>query len=230
MAKGDSSRVRNAIDQENSYLGSRLENLRFGMAEPLFNQSMADYGQARGMNLADYGNLMGGFKNFAETGGFTPEDLADFRARAVAPIRSAYAGANREVDRARALSGGSMPGYAVLKARMARDSSQGMSDASINANAAIADMVQRGKLSGLQGGSNLYGTTPGWSSLASSNLFRAGDLNMDLLRTDLSRGLGILGQRNQAAGIPGKWQQTYDNILKGGQMVAGAAAPWAGGA
>lgn len=95
-----------------------------------------------------------GFKQFSQTGGFSPDDLANIRARSVSPVRAVYANAEREVNRQRALQGGYSPGFNVLAARMAREQGQSASDASTNAEAAIAEMVQRGKLAGLEGMAN----------------------------------------------------------------------------
>lgn len=111
----------------------------------------------------------GGFQDFAKTGGFSAADLANIRARAVSPVRAIYANAQQNVNRQRALQGGYSPGFGVLQARMARQQGQGISDAATNAEASIAEMVQQGKLAGLQG---MAGTearsstsdTSGWSS------------------------------------------------------------------
>lgn len=92
-----------------------------------------------------------GFQDFAKTGGFSPEDLANIRARAVSPVRAVYENAQQNVNRQRALQSGYSPGFGVLQARMQRQQGQGVSDAATNAEAGIAEMVQKGKLAGLQG-------------------------------------------------------------------------------
>lgn len=102
-----------------------------------------------------------GFQQFAQTGGFSPEDLANIRARAVSPVRATYANAQREVNRQRAIQGGYSPGFGVLQARMAREQGQTTSDAATNAEAGIAEMVQKGKLAGLQGMAGTEGSGGG---------------------------------------------------------------------
>lgn len=102
-----------------------------------------------------YGDVLSGYSQFAQTGGFSPEDLSNIRARAVSPVRAMYKNAEADVDRQRALQGGYMPGYGVLKARMAREQGSAGSEAATNAEADIAQMVQSGKLAGLQGLSGL---------------------------------------------------------------------------
>lgn len=102
-----------------------------------------------------------GFQQFAQTGGFSPEDLANIRARALSPVRAVYANAQREVNRQRALQGGYSPGFNVLQARMAREQGQEISDQATNAEASIAEMVQKGKLAGLQGMASTEGSGGG---------------------------------------------------------------------
>lgn len=92
-----------------------------------------------------------GYEEFARTGGFSPTDLANIRARAVSPVRAVYANAMQNVNRQRALQGGYSPGYNIMQGRLARQQSSGISDAATNAEAGIAEMVQKGRLAGLAG-------------------------------------------------------------------------------
>lgn len=105
-----------------------------------------------------------GFQDFSKTGGFSPQDLANIRARAVSPVRAVYQNAQQNVNRQRALQGGYSPGFGVLQDRMARGQSQGISDQSIAAESEIGQMVQQGKLAGLQGMASTEGTTSGGGS------------------------------------------------------------------
>lgn len=98
-----------------------------------------------------YSEVMSGYRQFAETGGFSPEDLANIRARSVSPIRAVYQNALQNVNRQRALQGGYSPNYGALTARLAREQSMGQSEAAINREANLAEMVQRGRLAGLGG-------------------------------------------------------------------------------
>jgi hypothetical protein len=100
---------------------------------------------------------MSRYQNFADTGGFSSEDLANIRARSVSPIRSAYSGAMRDVSRL----GRNMPNYLASRAKMAREMSYGLADASTNAEANIAQMIQRGRLAGIEGMGSIYSATPG---------------------------------------------------------------------
>lgn len=91
------------------------------------------------------------WQQFAETGGYTPEGLAAIRSRSYSPIRSVYSGAKRELSRQRALQGGYSPGYSTALGRFAREQGQLTSDAATNAEALIAELLQKGKLAGLTG-------------------------------------------------------------------------------
>ena len=93
---------------------------------------------------------IGGYGNFAETGGFSDQDLQDIRARAISPVRSVYSRMQSELGRNRALQPFS-PNFAAASAKMAREQSYNIADMMQNANAGIAQMVQQGKLAGLGG-------------------------------------------------------------------------------
>jgi hypothetical protein len=137
------------------------------------------FGNAMEQGQQDYGSIMGGlqglaggggnisagrvgysdpfgtsydkFKQFSDTGGYSANDIADLRARGVAPIRAAYANAGREVGRQRALQGGYSPNATATLAKMAREQSQGGADALQNVNAGIVNQRNANQLSGIQG-------------------------------------------------------------------------------
>lgn len=117
-----------------------------------------------GGDMADYADIMSGFRNFANTGGFSPEDIAQLRARSISPIRSVYSSAQRDLNRQRSLQGGYMPNYAPALARMAREQSMSQAEATTNANAGIAEMVAQNRLSGLQGMLSAFSAYPSSSS------------------------------------------------------------------
>lgn len=90
---------------------------------------------------ADYTSAMGNMGELARTGGYSDQGIADLRARGVSPIRAVYAGANRDIDRNRALQGGFSPNYGALKAKMAREMSDKIGGATQDVNAGIAQNV-----------------------------------------------------------------------------------------
>ena len=107
------------------------------------------------VTASDPYNSYKGFQEFSNTGGYTPQNLADMRARGVAPLRAAYANAARNVGQQRSLQGGYSPNAIAAQIKMAREQGQGMADAAQNVEAGIAQGVQQGRLSGLQGMGNI---------------------------------------------------------------------------
>lgn len=99
----------------------------------------------------DYSSIMQGYRNFAETGGFSPDDLANIRARSVSPIRAVYANAKRDVERQKSLQGGYSPNYNATMAKLAREQSYTQADAAVNREADLAELIRSGKLAGLEG-------------------------------------------------------------------------------
>lgn len=87
-------------------------------------------------------------RDIARTGGFSEGDLSNIRARDVSPIRSIYDSAQRGLERNRSIQGGYSPNFGAASAKMARESSDLISNRSAATNANIAEMVQRGKLAG----------------------------------------------------------------------------------
>lgn len=151
-----------------------------------------------------------GFKQFSQTGGFSPEDLANIRARSVSPVRAVYANAQREVNRQRSLQGGYSPGFGVLQARMARDQGQSASDAATNAEAGIAELLQQGKLAGLQGMAGTEARTSGSSGGSSGG--GGGDTSM------------------ASALVPEKKKGFWGKLGSGLKAAAGIALPTLAGA
>jgi hypothetical protein len=143
---------------------------------------------------------LGGYGNFAETGGFSPQDVQDIRARMISPIRSIYSSANRAVDTQRRLQHGYSPNYTAAKAKMAREQAYATSDATTNANAALAQMIQSGKLAGLGGlastggaarsqnlsalggQTNLYNASPGQVQTFGNQVLQTGNQGIDMQR------------------------------------------------
>jgi len=106
---------------------------------------------------ADPFKSYGGYEEFSKTGGFSEGDIANMRARGVAPVRAAYANAEREVGRQRSLQGGYAPNAIAAQVKMAREQGQGMADAMQGVEAGLAQQRQQGRLAGLGGMSNIEG-------------------------------------------------------------------------
>lgn len=115
---------------------------------PIAMQSLPGYQYSR---TGDLGRAIGGFQDFARTGGYSDSDIGNIRARGLSPIRAVYENARRNLDRQKSLQGGYSPNYGAVLSKMAREQSSLAADASTNINAEVAKMVQSGKLAGLQG-------------------------------------------------------------------------------
>ena len=165
-------------------------------------------GSSGGGYLGGLSGALSGYDEFAKTGGLSEQDRSNIRARAVAPIRSIYAQGRDELERQRALSGGYMPNFAPAQAKMAREQSYALSDKSIDTEAALAQLIQSGRLSGLQGQSGLGTTLAG----------------QELQLADMGNrfGLGLTNAQTQASQVPGNFSQAMGNI----GSVLGLAAPF----
>lgn len=179
--------------------------------------------------MGDYSNLMSQYQNWADTGGFTPEQLQNIRSRSNSPVRAAYSNAQREMERGRALQGGYSPGFNAATARMAREQGQLASDQSTNTEAMIAELLNRGKQFGMSGMSGMYGTTPGLASTFGNQMLAAQGQRLQAAGLQNQLGLGMMNAQNQAANVPGNWQQAMNNIGSMGSAIGewtGAIYPW----
>lgn len=266
--------MQNQLDYQGGTAQNNLNNLRTNITrqnqglENRFNvaadQGNNDYGSLMGMNASLLGTALngptqnfgayGGYQNFANTGGYSPDDIASIRARSLAPLRAVYANANADVDRQRSLQGGYSPNYTAAKAKMARELSYGLGDATMNTEAALADQIRQGKLSGLGGMTNidnallnaqtsrlgtaaniarsmgdLYGTAPGLAGLYGKLLGDSSQqtLGVENMQNDILRTL--LGAQNNVSQTPGNFQSVMGNIgsaLNLGSDIAGIFNPF----
>lgn len=126
-------------------------------------------------------------QEYANTGGLSEAEQGSLRARAISPIRSVYANMQRNMDRQRSLSGGFSPNYNASASRMAREGSEQIAQTTTNANAAIAEMVQKGRLA----------MTPEMAKLASG-------------KNELMNQVALQNAANQA-----KYNDSRGNLLSG---------------
>lgn len=216
MAKGDNVRTRNMMNTNNAR-GEQLFNNASNYIGAQGQQFQNDYGQARVSDTGIRDAARSGYQNMADTGGFTPMGIAAMRARAISPIRAAYSNAQRNIERQRAM-GGTSAGAKTLMARMAREQGQAASDATTNTEAGLAQMIQQGKLAGLGGLTNLYGTTPGETGLFSRNVLENTNQGINLLQGENQRMQGILNTQNELNRAPGKGGSTLNAIEQGSNI------------
>lgn len=184
---------------------------------PLMSQYKL-YNTAVEQQSGDYGNIMQAYKDLlkpgssisnlnelSRTGGYSPEDIANIRERGISPIRSVYAGANRDVDRQRALQGGYSPNYAAVKAKMARELSDTVANHTTNINADLAQRIAQNKLSiapsaasssmePIRGMASLYGSTPGLASLYGNQALQGAQLQNQINQQGNQYGLDLISR------------------------------------
>jgi len=208
----------------------------------LFNEAAQGY---RGLTQGDkYGwdplfkgalsKSIGTFGEFADTGGFSDQDIQNIRARNIAPTRSVFSSAQRGLNQNRSL-GGFSPNYAAASAKLTRDLASTIGDMNVNTNAGIAEMVAQNRLAGAGGlsaagiggqgqdtainGLNLQALLAGLGGLMSVGSAKAG--------------AGAAGRANDLAALRGMTDlygtspalaHTFGNQLLGanGQLLEGA--------
>ncbi len=188
----------------------------FGEGKPVWIPQTDTQGRSLFGGQGSSGNPIQGFQRFADTGGYSPQDMSNLRARGVSPIRAAYANAEREVGRQRSLQGGYAPNAIATQAKMAREQGQSMADATQNVEAGIVNQRNANMLSGLGGGqqgilgalggqSGLYGATPGMASTFGNQLLQGVGQGGDF-------GLGLLGRDISSQQLPGQFDTTMGKI------------------
>lgn len=222
---------------------SALENEMSGVSQDYQNAAT----QARNTQVADYGNIMSGYKNFmgglggptnfsfrevsakrpnelgeaygflreaapgyrefASTGGYSPTDIQELRARSVNPVRSAYGNTMMQLDRSRALAGAQgAPNYIAATSRAQRELPGQIADAMTGINAELANSIRQGKLAGLAGLSGIGSEMGGLSSAEAQRILSADLANQGAdLQTQAMREQSLQNLRqSQLAGLAGQ--------------------------
>jgi hypothetical protein len=158
------SKYRSVYDQAGG-AGGRTQDFNFNITAPTYQST------------PEYQNAIKNMRGLSESGGFSPEDISNIRERAISPIRSVYANANRNIDRQRRLQGGYSPNAAAATAKMARSMSSQISDAVTGVNADIAQKVASNKM-GIAG--QYAGVTAGEQSNRNDFAMRSADFMRQL--------------------------------------------------
>lgn len=105
-----------------------------------------------GMTPEDIERFRGtGFSEFAETGGWNPEQIAEYRNRSTSVIPALYAQQQNEAQRLAAIGGSSPAALAAAQARMARQGAQDLTTASRNAEIDLQGQIREGRRWGIEG-------------------------------------------------------------------------------
>lgn len=255
MAKGDNKSINKQIQAGRQTYQPQLQQYTNSLY-PQQQSGWQNYNAAAAQNTADYGNLMsgyanyfqnpgiqynrspemqsamGGYQGFANTGGFSPQDIQDMRSRAVASVNSNYADAANKIAQQRELQGGYSPNYTAAMAQMARNQGYQRSQALTDVNANLAQMVQQGKLAGLQGlgGLSAEDAQLALSALASNaaarNAALSGASSLYSAQPGLTRTFGDQVQASNDALARSLGLSTgYDTNLIGQQIDTAAKVP-----
>lgn len=251
MAKGDKNKLQNTVNQQvgqaqatqneikntlqpqntqfwNNYQGAtadantdyrnimdQYKNFQATNATPITAERL-NYSRTPELDSA-----LRGYQDFATTGGFSQNDIADMRARGISPIRSVYANAMNEMARQKNLAGGYSPNFNAAAAKMRTGTSQQIADQVQNVNAQLAQMIQSGRLSGLGG---LSQTSIADSEMANrmamanaENQLRAGEFNRNTV--DPLRLNAIQGQAQLFGTTPGMANMFGNQVLQSGNQM-----------
>lgn len=95
-----------------------------------------------------------GFGEFARTGGYSGQDIANIRSRSNSAVPSFYSNVRDEMARRNAVSGGFSPGYSAGLRAVTRDQARGAADQVRDTELGISDRVREGRQFGLTGQAN----------------------------------------------------------------------------
>jgi hypothetical protein len=185
------------------YYLTRLEDDLKGSGMDTFNPATGASGGRGGA----IDKAISTYDNFADTGGFSPQDISNIRARAVAPIRSINDRANQEIQRQGAIRGTAYsPNTTAALAKTNRDSAYATGDVSTNAEAMIAQLMQQGKLYGA-GGLASTGLADQSNNTANRNL------DLSAITSAGNQQLGALGGKTSLYGTTPGLTNTFGNQL-----------------
>lgn len=100
---------------------------------------------------ASYGRGREGYQQFADTGGFTPEERAAFVRSSTRAAGAGYAANQDQLNRRLAIQGGYMPGFTSSAARLTRQGAEEGAQAATDANVRLQQMINANKMAGLGG-------------------------------------------------------------------------------
>lgn len=202
FSQGMNNNYQNAVGQNTKDYGSIMGaygDFRNNLpAATKFNYQSVGASRPAELGTA-YSNLqeaMPGYRDFAATGGYSPTDIQELRARGMSPIQSAYGNTMMQLDRARALGGnGGAPNYIAAASKAQRELPGQMADAMTTVNAGLADAIRQGKMFGLQGET---GTGQAMGSLSSAEAGRQLQAAMANQAADIqTQGMGESSLQNR---------------------------------
>jgi len=207
-------------------------NSAYKKLEPRYNTLSGGIDQALGgyrefANTGGISNEMrdrirgsGVFDDMAATGGYTNADMANVRSRGIAPISAFYGNLKNELDKKRAVQGGYGFGYDATSAKMARDNAIAGGNAARDTEIDLSQSIRGNKM---QGASALSGAELGYTNaLQSGKLAGLGGM------TDIGKfGYGglqdIAGIRQQISNANASARSAASNSRAAGSRAEAAA-------
>jgi hypothetical protein len=163
-----------------------------------------DYTNAQNKLNASYGTAQGlhndTFDEFAQTGGFSPTDAANFRARGNSPISAAYSNARDEMMRGNSLQGGYGGNFAAAQSQLARQGGAAAAQAGLNTEASLAEQIRAGRMGGAQGQAGLQTAGLGYQASMAGAM---GNLALGQDQNRLAAMSGLTGVGNSLTNLYG---------------------------
>lgn len=192
-----------ATDQANNMVGEAKSDIA-----PVVSTAQSEQNKNIGRADETYGQSYGGYKNFADTGGFSPSDETTFLNRATRGVQGTYDVLKSAADRRRAAAGGLGTGGEDVA--MARHMGQDVASANTDAMAQLKQQENQNKLAGLSGMSHLFDMSTGQVNAQGKQILDA----LGLKYNTEEEAQKILADLSRSPG-------TLDNIQRIGGMVAG---------
>jgi len=122
-----------------------------------------DFAKTGGITAENANRIRGNgvFDEFAQTGGVSDADRSNIRSRGIAPVGAFYGNIKNQLARRQNVTGGYGTGYDASTSKLARDSAIASGAASRDTELGISDMVRKGRF---EGASALSGAEQGLSS------------------------------------------------------------------
>ncbi len=189
----------------------------------------------------DVTSSIGNLKDLSSTGGYSAGDIANIRERDISPIRSIYANAQQNIERAKSLSGGYSPSYNATTAQLTRDEANKVGDVTTAANAGIAQNVAGNRIAAAspyasasatenaaktQSDQNNANIINQINALNEQNRLQAGEFNtsasLDAQRTNKTGVLGAIQGQTSLYGTTPALTNTFGNqVVQAGQLGQG---------
>jgi len=186
VSQGMTNNYTNAVQRNTQDYGNIMgayENFRNNLGGPTkfnFQNVTASRPQELGESYGILREALPTYREFAQTGGYSPTDIQELRARGTSPIRAAYANTQAHLDRANALAGGGgAANYIAASSRAQRDLPGQMADAMTGVNAQLAEDIRSGRLAGAAGIRGVGGDIGGLASQEAGRQLQASLANQD---------------------------------------------------